>query len=314
MDSNTRIVSGVRFGVILAGLMGNIITFIIFSRPVFQKNSISIYCRALAVFDSFTIVHLVYEYGIAFSSYFLGNYSDLACIVYNYSNIGFGPIPGWILIALSIDKLLSMKNIGNSLIKKRWFQLIIIASIVLINLLLYIEIPIYLRLVSFEYGNTTYRYCILNMMPYGDIVNLMYLIQANIVPFLIMITTSIMSIRLIRKSSKNISAQLASRERRRKRDIKFAVTSIMFNFMFIILRLPIVMLSFLSIFISSLTNTDLSFMLTYLLYFVNFSSGIIVHLVSNNIFRREFLAFFRCQKSSSVTQTSLQSNSNTRRI
>ena len=138
MDSNTRIVSGVRFGVILVGLLGNMITFIIFSRPVFQKNSISIYCRALAVFESFTIVHLVYEYGIAFSSYFLGNYSDITCIIYNYANSAFGPIPGWILIALSIDKLLNMKNIGNSLIKKRWFQLVVIASIVLFNLLLYI--------------------------------------------------------------------------------------------------------------------------------------------------------------------------------
>jgi hypothetical protein len=313
MDSNTRIVSGVRFAVMLVGLIGNIITFIIFSRPVFQKNSISVYCRALTVLESFTIVHIVYEAGIAFFSVFLGSNSDLACIVYNYVNSGFGAIPGWILIALSIDKFLSMKNIGNSLIKKRWFQLIVITSIVLINLLLYIEVPIYLRLWSYEYGNTTYSYCILNTMPYSDIVNWMYLIQANIVPFLIMITTSIMSIQLIRKSSKNISAQLASRERRKKRDIKFSVTSIMFNFMFITFRLPIVILSFLSVFISTLTNTDLSFALTYLLYIMNFSTGIIVHLVSNNIFRREFLVLFRCQKSSSVTQTSFKSNSYTRR-
>lgn len=308
MDSRKRILSGVRFGVMLTGLVGNIITFIIFSRPVFQKNSISVYCRALSVFDSFTIVHMVYEASMSFFGYYLTNSSDLACIIYHYANSAFGPIPGWILIAFSMDKLLNMKNIGNSLIKKRWFQLIVIASIVLFNLLLYIEVPIYLRLVSFEFGNMTYSYCILNMMPYGDMVNLMYLIQANILPFLIMITTSIMSIRLIRKSSNNVSAQLASRERRRKRDIKFAVTSIMFNFMFITLRLPIVILSVLSLFISTLTNTDISFALTYLLYFVNFSSGIIVHLVSNNIFRSEFLVLFRLKKISEMNQFTLNSN------
>ena len=313
MDSRKRILSGVRFSVMLGGLIGNIITFIIFSRPAFEKNSISVYCRALSVFDSFTIIHMVYEAAMAFFGYYLTNSSDLTCIVYHYVNLAFGPIPGWLLIAFSIDKLFSMKNVCNSLIKKRWFQLIVIASIVLINLLLYIEVPIYLRLVSYKVGNTTNNICSLFMMPFGQIVTWMYLIQANIVPFLIMITTSIISIRLIRKSSNNVSAQLSSIDRRRKRDKKFAVTSIAFNFMFILLRLPVVMMTVLIIFIPSLASEDLALGITNIIYLVNFSSSIIVHLVSNNIFRREFLAFFRRQNLPIVSQSSLRSNSQNKR-
>ena len=308
MDSNTRIVSGVRLAVMLAGLIGNIITIIIFSRPVFQKNSISIYCRALAVFESYTIVHLAYEFGIAFFGYYLGNYSDLLCILYTYVNTAFGPIPGWILIAFSIDKLLNMKNIGNSLIKKLSFQLIIIASIVMFNLLLYIEIPIYQRLKVYTYGNMTYVLCSVSTLPFGVIVSWIYLIEGNILTFLIMIVTSVISIRLIRKSSKNVSPQLVSSDTRRKRDIKFAVTSIAFNLMFIVLRLPVIMISVLSFFIPSLALATLPTAILYLLYFVNNSNGLIVHLVSNNIFRREFLVLFRLKKISEMNHFTMNSN------
>ena len=297
MDTPTRIISGLRFGVILFGIIGNIVTFIIFSRPVFRKNSIGTYCRALALFECFTIVDLIYEYAITFFNTFLGNYSDVACVVYYYTGLAFGSIPGWILIAFSVDKLLIMKNIGNSLIKRQQFQYAVISSIVIVNLLMYIKIPIDLRLttVNMTLNTTSFTYVICDAsLPAYTFVSGMYLIEGSILPFLIMFTTSIISIRLIRKSSLTLGKRQTAfrRNSRFKRDARFAVTSITFNFMFIVLKLPVVLLVVLMSFVSTLSPSSLELQLTYLLYFLNFSIGIIVHLVSNSLFRREFLLLF----------------------
>lgn len=297
MDTSSRVLAGLRSSVILLGLLGNAITFIIYSRPAFEKNSISVYCRALALFESFIIVDFVYDTRIALFSFILANYTDLACVVFYYFGTAFGAIPGWILIAFSIDKLLSMKNMGNSIIKKRLFQYTVIISIVLVNLLLYIEIPIDLRLVSLNNTNNTNMTCDLTSLRLDTFVSGMYLIEGSLLPFLIMFTTSIISIRLIRKSSKHLSTtQTAFRNCRNKRDARFAVTSIVFNFMFIILKSPIIVLAVLKTIIPGLNSTDLPLELTYLVYFFNFSIGLVVHLVSNNLFRSQFCQVFRLIK------------------
>jgi hypothetical protein len=44
------------------GVIGNIISFIVFSRKPFLKNPVSIYCRALAIFDMFIIYSGVLDF------------------------------------------------------------------------------------------------------------------------------------------------------------------------------------------------------------------------------------------------------------
>lgn len=48
-----------RITVISLELLGNIISFMVFSRKTFRNNSISTYFRALAVFDCLTIIQLI---------------------------------------------------------------------------------------------------------------------------------------------------------------------------------------------------------------------------------------------------------------
>ena len=86
--------------VIIIGLVGNFISFILFSRsPSFRKNSISIYSRALAIFDSFIIYQAIVNFYLILDNYYIGMYSDLTCKLIYYILYAFGSIPGWILIA-----------------------------------------------------------------------------------------------------------------------------------------------------------------------------------------------------------------------
>lgn len=303
MDTKGRILSGLRLGTILIGIIGNILIFVIYSRPVFKNNSISIYSRALALVESGTIINLIYEYGTTFFNYFIGNHSDLGCILFYYIGISTASSSGWILVALSIDKLLSIRKPGkSSFFKQRSFHYMVVLSIVLINLLLFIEIPIYLRLeLRFNATNRTgiIWICDSASLPFARFVNSASLIEGNIVPFLIMFLTSIISIRLIRKSSQNVSKYLTRRNSRQRSDMKFAITSISFNFMFILLRLPFIVVAVLMSFSHGVSIFSLEVELTYLVYFMSYSSGIVVHFLSNNLFRREFYQAFTFQNQQS---------------
>ena len=298
MDTFNTVMSGCRIAVISVGLIGNLLSYIIFSRPAFQKNSISTYCRALAIFECFTIYELVADIGLLSSNYFYAMYTPIGCKLYYYIGMAFGSIPGWILIAFSIDKVLIMKKKAN-FIKKRKFQYMVIFGIVLFNFLFYIEIPIYLTNIELDIMNTTYYICDTTTLSIGSVITMMFLIDGSLLPFLIMFASSIIMIKTIRDSSKTIKNrhQSIGMTNRTRRDIKFAITSIAFNVSFVLFKMPLVIMVVLSTYYNFDTN---AYTITFLLYFVNYSISFLLHLASNSIFRREFLIMFRIRKSNSV--------------
>ena len=162
-----------RVVIISIGLIGNVISFIVFSRPVFRKNSISTYCRALAIFDFFSIGDLVISIGLGFFGTFYPYYADALCKAYIYTIFGFASIPGWILIAFSVDKVLTMKRIGTNILKKKSFQYGVVVAIAIVNLLLYIEIPIYLKLVTIDIYGTKINFCEISTLPFGTFIAIM---------------------------------------------------------------------------------------------------------------------------------------------
>ena len=298
MDTFNTVMAASRIAVIVIGLIGNLLSYIIFSRPAFQKNSISTYCRALAIFECFTIYELVADIGLLSSGYFYSLYSPIACKLYYYIGMVFGSIPGWILIAFSIDKVLSMKKKAN-FIKKRKFQYMVIFGIVLFNFLFYIEVPIYLTNTKLQVMNATYYICDTSTLSIGGAITMMFLIDGSLLPFLIMFASSIIMIKMIRDSSRTITNGGQSRvANRTSRDLKFAISSIAFNVVFVVLKMPLVIMIVLS---SYYTLNQNAFTTTFLLYFVNYSISFFVHLASNSIFRREFLVFMRLRKLNSVS-------------
>lgn len=87
--------------IISLGLLGNIISFIIFSRKTFRKNSISTYCRALAVLDCIIIIELIHivHYIINSTKLDFSNLTDATCKIFYYLSAQYGSIPAWILVA-----------------------------------------------------------------------------------------------------------------------------------------------------------------------------------------------------------------------
>jgi hypothetical protein len=107
----------------------------VFSRPTFRKNSISIYCIALAIFDSHIIYDAVIYFITLLYNYLVITYSNVACISISYITYGFNSILTWILIAFSNSKVFKTPILSNGM-KRPIIHYIIILSIVLFNLLL----------------------------------------------------------------------------------------------------------------------------------------------------------------------------------
>lgn len=308
------ILTGIRAALILLGLVGNLISFLVFSRPAFANNSISTYSRALAVFESYTLGQLITDMILLTNQFFyLANASPLWCKLSFYLNTAFAVIPGWILMAFSIDKIFAMKRRATFL-KQRRVQYLIVLGLVLYNLLVYIEIPIFMIPVARQFYTLTIMICDTALLPFATQFNILHLVNGSLFPFCVMLVTSLVSIKSIRDSTKTIERSGAdglaagssstSKKRRTSRDVKFAVTTITFNLLFVIMRLPIFVVGLMG-------YTNVSTYVTkfaLLLFFVNSSMSICVHLVSNSLFRRE-LVFLFTRQSNRVESQNTQANS-----
>jgi hypothetical protein len=278
--------------IISVGIIGSILSFIVFNRKAFAKNSISIYCRALAIADSFMLFQLAVNIGMVFNVNIL-ILSNILCKLYFYASYGLSAIPGWILVAYSIDKLLcvSHQSAKFQFLKKKSSQIAIVVIIVTFNCALYVEYPILVELVVPVGSNNVTEQCDATYMPYALEFNILYVLEANLIPFAIMIFSTIYTVRSIVRSARMNSNHLFVNERalarRRARDVKFAMNSIILNVLFIFLKTPATLIYVIKIedFFTRyywLTSCTIPF-------FLNYSITFFVHLITNSIFRREFL-------------------------
>lgn len=276
-----NLLSGIRMIIIALGLAGNLISFLLFSRPTFKSNSISNYSRALAIFDSYTSFQLTIDVGLVFFGTHLPSISQHSCQIYTFISVSLSAIPGWILVVFAIDKLASMHKWPLSrFLRHKRHQYAIIAAIVTIHLVLYSEILVMARL---HHG-----VCNTMIMPLGYVLTPLYLVEASVIPVSLMLVSSVLIIKKIRESARTVVAlNYALDVKRRSRDFKFALTSLSFNVLYIALRLPLVIC-----FVLVANGFDVPVKVldaASIMFYTNSSINILVHGVSNSIFRREVL-------------------------
>ena len=287
-----------------AGIIGNIISFFVLVRKTFRKNTVCIYCCALAIFDTSvgSVGALFYVYYILYDLYIL-NLSDFTCAFLGYGYYTLGSIPGWVLVAFSIDRTLSLKKVANVRMKRPILHYMIIIVIYFVHFILYIEVPIYLRLSPLEFNSTVYL-CDITSLSFGQVLNVFYGIQSNVIPFLIMIISSVITIKKLRDSSRSVEMMGSLAEKRKSRDRKFAITSITFNVLFIVLKMTFL----LSILIGYKVVSFYMYQISLDLFFLNFSISFLVHFFTNSLFRRELYILLRFRKPvvESIAQTNQQ--------
>jgi hypothetical protein len=283
---------------ILLGLVGSFLCFLVFSREKFKTNSISIYCRALAISDSTVLIYaLVLAIGFNFNIDLTAQ-SDLSCQLGYYIQVGMAPISIWILAAFSLDKMIHVldKAASYGFIKKRSFQLTVVVSFGLFHCLLYIFVPIMLKLKHQSLNNSddeTFLPCNFpNIDNYRYIMGF-YIFESALMPGSLMLISTVVTVKRLFQSRNNLEKSQNKVLRERKaRDVKFAVNSVFLNVFSATLQIPIALQYILII----ASTHSLFFMIILFLFYLNFSVTFFVHFTFNSIFRREFFLMTRIAK------------------
>ena len=124
--------------ILLLGYMGNFLCFKIFHSTRLNKYPISVYFRTISIFDSLALLEAA-NYFINFNfGFYIGDLNDFLCKIDYFLSYVSSPISPWIMVVVSIDRLV------NSAFPKRFpilhkfrVQLAISLSIVIYNFLLY---------------------------------------------------------------------------------------------------------------------------------------------------------------------------------
>lgn len=195
--------------------------------------------------------------------------------------------------------------------KKRSSQIIAVSIVAIYNLILYIGIPIYMTPVPVQFPTFVYDVCDTSMLSFAAAFNIFNLVNAHFVPFAIMLIATVIMIKLMYDSKKAVERSGHLGVSRSNRDVRFAVTNIAFNVIFVCMRVPIVVTS-----IYGYTNISTYYtILALLMFYAQPSTSLTVHAVSNSLFRRELKRFLRIDRSTrQVDSNTNDSASHTRTL
>ena len=313
MNSETKEVFTNIFGyslpiLLIIGAIGNLFSFIIFSRDKFRKTSFSLYFRVLAISDTFTLLYTIYDMEKEMFGIDLQNSSYFWCKIANYWLYSIAPVSGWLLVVISIDRMLSIIRPNKFLfMKNKKTQALICCLNLVYNLIFYIPLIVYKDYQEIKNTNSSNSTEIVYKcvdLEEETVMNWFGLFNSTILPFLLMaISTSITVTKLFKSRSKT-TAEAKLNSKLKQRDIKFAVTSVVLNVLFFVFNSPVCVFNLVSDNVRMEdVDANLIYSFTLFCYYLNFSVVFYVNLLSNHFFRHELLVFLRLRKPSQKIHT-----------
>lgn len=291
MSTHFLIIS-IRTTIAIVALSGNLISYLVFSTKKFTNNSISTYCRSLALVESLTLTQLVIDVYYELFNEYLQYKSDFLCKTIAFLTTEYGAIPGWILMAFSLDKMLNMRRKVLPIMKKKRFQWLIVYSIIIFNLLFYVHTIFLFKLTPSNINNQTVLTCDVYSTKFTYVVLIASLLQSSLIPFIIMFITSVLIISSLCRSRDSLERFTNRTYRNRRiRDRNYAISSLVLNFKFILFRIP--MFVYYGLNALNIDQSDYFFQFSFLLYFLNSTMTFFIHFASNLFFRQEIFNFFR---------------------
>jgi len=204
-------------------------------------------------------------------------------------------ISPWLLVYIIIERLISFKYPSKRFILREDINQIAYFILVFLSItLLYIPIPIFNNIQT-EYLNNTLANSTGNKKVICEFVssksrivlNYYDLILRILMPSMLMLISSFEMISNFFQLRRRIRHNFlqASSTSRFKRDILFAITSLVLNLVFIVLNLPFSLILFLPKFF----NFEM-FLLTFFIYYASYGVNFYLMVFTNSLFRNEFIS------------------------
>lgn len=283
----------------IMGSLGNICFLIVYSRETLRKLSIAIYFRFISIINVFIAILVVNTFIQGNFNFNIYDQTKFLCKASYILTYALGPISTWLQVIVSFDRLLNIIFPSKiSTLHKFNFQISIITTIFLANTFYYLFTSFDSDLISdpSNYGNlsaaennATTIYC--SLIHYNDLLN--WLDLGNVlVTFVAMSFASVVTIIFIFRSRSRL--HLKSSSSRVKRDLKFAITSILLNVFYLLTNAPYSL--FYSIFYRLLANKDTNStswefisLIASILWYFYYCFNFYLQLIVNSLVRSEFL-------------------------
>lgn len=270
------------------GIIGNIISVVIYLRKKFRNQSIGIYLAVLSIFNIFAVASLLndmYSFEWSRTTAYCKYYAYLHYINLQYCS--------WILVINSMDHLLSIVmaiRLNNKIFKTKKFQFLVLFVCLLILFL--INIPLFMH----AYYNEKEKGCDLHAHV-SYIIDIIDMFVCTLVPFIIMTVCTFIIISKVFKLKKPMNKRNRSSKNIFKKKTVFARTVIGINVLFLACNLPISIILIILNYntyaqtLSSSKKAELKLVYTifHLIMYVHNAIPFFVYLICNRLFRQEFL-------------------------
>lgn len=275
-----------RLWVQVIGMISNPLLLIVYQQSGLRKLSVSVYFQWQAVFCTALNIHYIQLF-LAEDSYVEN--SEFLCKLVSFLLRIYTPMSVWFELAASVDRYFTIVfPVKFKLIQNSSFKRAVIVFILAYNIGLYSVILFDVKLVF--YGRSSQPYC---QSKFWELVYMFDLVSGLAVPFLLMTGLSILISTGVYQAHKRVRAFCFRKDSsigKLRRDIKFAITMIVLNLVFLLMNVPyrLDVLVNINSFMSEL-GTFLFRMISNNIYESYYSIIFFVHLAVNSLVRREFV-------------------------
>jgi len=277
--------------ILIIGLIGNTFGLTVLVR----KNMINVgprnMYRYLFIMDTLYLVFIIINYLTNGFNYDLTLTSKYFCKLYWYLNFVLGPISPYIMIYLSIEKLLSIKYPSKKYFLRTYhIQLIYFIGILAFNFVYYLPVLFTFQIDIQILDNITVIYsCNPFSINFFQIVNIMDFINRVAIPFLIMTINSCLIINSIFRIRQRIAENfLGNKNSNLVKNMNVLFSLFFLSIIYIALELPLSLFGFISNF-----DQNLYFFLFLYLGYLGYAINFYIIILSNSLFRKEFISLFK---------------------
>ena len=298
---------GYEFFIIIFGLIANIITLFVLMKRKFKSISARNILCALTLADSLKLssIILFYHSGIVFRYV-----SEFCCRLQRYTEAFTTALSIFLITFSAIEKFISIKY--SKFKFNRNLIILIITSIDSIYSVIFAILAVQPIEKSTLSGNNTNITQSINISFNCTSHLILFPIEtvfSQLIPFLITFLFSCLLIHTIFESRLKFFSLTSPQDRKRlKRDIIFAITTLIINLTYILLNWPLYIILILIKNINIKLNKQYQSIASQF-HHAAFGINFIILLISNSIFRHQFLSIFRYtkQSQSSTFQAALRS-------
>lgn len=272
--------------ILLIGWTGNITGLVVLFRRDLTKLGPLIMYRILLLSDAFYLSIVFVSYLNTFNIETV-TASQLSCKLLNYIPLAQSIFSPFILVYISVDRFISIKNVKSKFLKKTYVQLAYCLILLIFEFLIYIPFYLYSDIYT---NKDNFTNCFFFNSDSSRMLN--FLIDAivkDFLVFLLMLIFSIMLIFRIVRSHRRVMKNYTRAENRTfRKDVRLSITSILLNVIYIVFSFPANLVTYVFTFISY--NVVIFF---YNFYMINFALNFYLILATNSLFRHKVLSLFK---------------------